>query len=120
MIKLAFLFKSAPYGSAISREGLDALLAATAFCEPEEIAVFFMYEGVLNLYQNQKPENILQKDFTAAFKLLEVFDIENIFICQEDANQYDLSAKNSLIEEKFITRAELINQLKSAQKVLTF
>ena len=120
MIKIAFIFKSAPYGKATTREGLDALLAATAFCEPEEIAVFFIHEGVLNLYKNQNPESILQKDFTPAFKLLEVFDIENIFICQEDANKYALSHKNSLIEHHFMSRKALMNQLKRAQKVLTF
>ena len=34
-MKLAFLFRTAPHGNAISREGLDALLAATAFCDEE-------------------------------------------------------------------------------------
>ena len=46
-MKLAFLFRTAPHGNAISREGLDALLAATAFCDEEEIGVFFIDDGVL-------------------------------------------------------------------------
>ncbi|WP_370510273.1 DsrE family protein, partial [Histophilus somni] len=37
-MKLAFIFRQAPHGSSISREGLDALLAATAFCNEDEIA----------------------------------------------------------------------------------
>ena len=41
MTKLAFIFRHAPYGTANTREGLDALLAATAFCAEEDIAVFF-------------------------------------------------------------------------------
>ena len=47
-MKLAFLFRTAPHGNAISREGLDALLAATAFCDEEDIGVFFIDDGVLN------------------------------------------------------------------------
>lgn len=61
MIKLAFVFTQAPYGTATSREGLDALLAATAFCDESEIAVFFLDDGVLNIIANQQSEQILQK-----------------------------------------------------------
>lgn len=60
-MKLAFLFRTAPHGNAISREGLDALLAATAFCDEEEIGVFFIDDGVLNLLDGQNPELLLQK-----------------------------------------------------------
>ena len=55
-MKLAFLFRTAPHGNTSSREGLDALLAATAFCDEEEIGVFFIDDGVLNLLDEQKPE----------------------------------------------------------------
>ena len=59
-MKLAFLFRTAPHGNAISREGLDALLAATAFCDEEDIGVF-IDDGVLNLLDGQNPELLLQK-----------------------------------------------------------
>lgn len=58
MIKFAFVFRPL---SAISREGMDALLAATAFCNENELAVFFIDDGVLNLLSDQKPELILRK-----------------------------------------------------------
>ena len=41
-MKLAFLFRTAPHGNAISREGLDALLAATASCDEEDIVSFLL------------------------------------------------------------------------------
>ena len=66
-MKLAFLFRTAPHGNAISREGLDALLAATAFCDEEEIGVFFVDDGVLNLLYGQNPELLLQKVFIRTF-----------------------------------------------------
>ncbi|MDU5840182.1 MAG: sulfurtransferase complex subunit TusC [Haemophilus parainfluenzae] len=80
-MKLAFLFRTAPHGNAISREGLDALLAATAFCDEEEIGVFFIDDGVLNLLDGQNPELLLQKDFIRTFKLLDLYDIEQRFVC---------------------------------------
>ena len=67
-MKLSFLFRTAPHGNAISREGLDALLAATAFCDEEEIGIFFVDDGVLNLLDGQNPELLLQKDIIRTFK----------------------------------------------------
>ncbi|MCK3658148.1 tRNA 2-thiouridine(34) synthase TusC [Pasteurellaceae bacterium Pebbles2] len=120
MIKLAFVFKTAPHGNAISREGLDALLAATAFCDEQEIAVFFLDDGVFNLIANQQPERILQKDFISTFKLLDLYDIENRFVCQQSLQENGLSQTEFIINCEKIDRSLLVQKLKSAVQILTF
>ena len=119
-MKLAFLFRTAPHGNAISREGLDALLAATAFCDEEEIGVFFIDEGVLNLLDGQNPELLLQKDFIRTFKLLDLYDIEQRFVCADSLDQYNLQAEQLIISAEKIDRTSLINKLSQAEKVFTF
>ena len=119
-MKLAFLFRTAPYGNAISREGLDALLAATAFCDEEEIGVFFIDEGVLNLLDGQNPELLLQKDFIRTFKLLDLYDIEQRFVCADSLDQYNLQTEQLIISAEKIDRTSLINKLSQAEKVFTF
>ena len=119
-MKLAFLFRTAPHGNAISREGLDALLAATAFCDEEEIGVFFIDDGVLNLLDGQNPELLLQKDFIRTFKLLDLYDIEQRFICADSLDQYNLQAEQLIISAEKIDRTSLINKLSQAEKVFTF
>ena len=119
-MKLAFLFRTAPYGNAISREGLDALLAATAFCDEEEIGVFFIDDGVLNLLDEQKPELLLQKDFIRTFKLLDLYDIEQCFVCDTSLDQYNLQTEQLIISAEKIDRTSLINKLRQAEKVFTF
>jgi len=119
-MKLAFLFRTAPHGNAISREGLDALLAATAFCDEEEIGVFFIDDGVLNLLDGQNPELLLQKDFIRTFKLLDLYDIEQRFICADSLDQYNLHAEQLIISAEKIDRTLLINKLSQAEKVFTF
>ena len=119
-MKLAFLFRTAPYGNAISREGLDALLAATAFCDEEEIGVFFIDDGVFNLLDGQNPELLLQKDFIRTFKLLDLYDIEQRFICANSLDQYNLQAEQLIISAEKIDRTLLINKLSQAEKVFTF
>jgi len=119
-MKLAFLFRTAPHGNAISREGLDALLAATAFCDEEEIGVFFIDEGVLNLLDGQNPELLLQKDFIRTFKLLDLYDIEQRFVCATSLYQYNLQTEQLIISAEKIDRTSLINKLSQAEKVFTF
>ena len=119
-MKLAFLFRTAPHGNAISREGLDALLAATAFCDEEEIGVFFIDDGVLNLLDGQNPELLLQKDFIRTFKLLDLYDIEQRFVCTDSLDQYNLNTEQLIISAEKIDRTSLINKLSQVEKVFTF
>ena len=119
-MKLAFLFRTAPHGNAISREGLDALLAATAFCDEEDIGVFFIDDGVLNLLDGQNPELLLQKDFIRTFKLLDLYDIEQRFVCADSLDQYNLQTEQLIISAEKIDRTSLINKLNQAEKVFTF
>ncbi|MBS6188680.1 MAG: sulfurtransferase complex subunit TusC [Haemophilus parainfluenzae] len=119
-MKLAFLFRTAPHGNAISREGLDALLAATAFCDEEDIGVFFIDDGVLNLLDRQNPELLLQKDFIRTFKLLDLYDIEQRFVCADSLDQYNLQTEQLIISAEKIDRTSLINKLSQAEKVFTF
>ena len=119
-MKLAFLFRTAPHGNAISREGLDALLAATAFCDEEEIGVFFIDDGVLNLLDGQNPELLLQKDFIRTFKLLDLYDIEQRFVCADPLDQYNLQIEQLIISAEKIDRTSLFNKLSQAEKVFTF
>ena len=119
-MKLAFLFRTAPHGNTSSREGLDALLAATAFCDEEEIGVFFIDDGVLNLLDGQNPEVLLQKDFIRTFKLLDLYDIEQRFVCADSLDQYNLQTEQLIISAEKIDRTSLINKLNQAEKVFTF
>ncbi|ACA31580.1 sulfurtransferase complex subunit TusC [Histophilus somni] len=120
MIKLAFIFRQAPHGSSISREGLDALLAATAFCNEDEIALFFLEDGVFNLLNQQKPEIILQKDFISTFKLLDLYEIEQRYICRQSCEKYQLNSQDFIISCQKIDRTLLLQKLNQAEKILTF
>ncbi|HGO5857270.1 TPA: sulfurtransferase complex subunit TusC [Mannheimia haemolytica] len=119
--KLAFLFTQPPFGSAVSREGLDALLAASAFCDEQEIAICFINDGVFNLIADQQPEKLLQKDHISTFKLLELYDLTESFICQESVSLRGLDNADWLLPMlQFKTHAEMIALLNQAEKVMIF
>ncbi|OOF82751.1 sulfurtransferase TusC [Rodentibacter ratti] len=119
-MKIAFLFRSAPHGKSFAREGLDALLAATAFCDEEEIGVFFIDDGVLNLLNGQQPEQLLQKNFIRTFKLLDLYNIEQRFICRESLNKFGIVEDSLIVSAKKIDRTVLFAKLNQTEKLLTF
>ncbi len=119
--KLGFLFTQPPFGTAISREGLDALLAASAFCEEDEILICFLNDGVFNLINNQNPTLILQKDHIATFKLIDLYDLTECFVCEESLIQRQLQNHNLILQNtKKISSLEMLTKLNQAQKILTF
>ncbi|MGR3807284.1 tRNA 2-thiouridine synthesizing protein C [Pasteurella testudinis DSM 23072] len=119
-MKLAFVFTQSPFGSSATREGLDALLAATAFVDEDQIGVFFVEEGVLNLRMQSQPHLLWQKDTLAAFKLLDLYEIEQRYSAQDAWQRYALAHENSLIKTRLLPFDELMQKLATAEKVLTF
>ena len=119
-MKIAFLFRTSPHGTSISREGLDAILAATAFCEPNDIGIFFINDGVLNRIDNQQPEIIQQKDFIRTFKLLDLYDVEQRFICTASLQKFKLDNRELILSCEKINRSLLLEKLNQAEKLFTF
>lgn len=119
-MKIVFLFRTSPHGTSISREGLDAILAATAFCEPNDIGIFFIDDGVLNLIDNQQPEIIQQKDFIRTFKLLDLYDVEQRFICTASLQKFKLDNRELILSCEKINRSLLLEKLNQAEKLFTF
>ena len=119
-MKLAFVFRHCPHGNSVGREGLDTLLAATAFCHEEDITVFFMDDGVVNLLPNQQPERILQKDFIRALKLLDLYDIRHRYVCKQSLQRLHLTQLKPVIACEQIERAELLEKIRQVEKCLVF
>lgn len=95
MNKIAFIFRCAPHGCASGREGLDALLAISAYSE--ELAVFFVEDGLYQLVPGQAPDQVMSRDHAPSFKLLPLYDIEQIYFCQDSLTARGLTVDDLLI-----------------------
>lgn len=119
--KLAILFTQPPFGTTSSREGLDALLAASAFCDEDDIAICFLNDGVFNIIANQAPEQILQKDHISTFKLIELYDLNHCFVCQQSLEKRGLTYTERLFNSLHIVpQSHIFSTLNQAEKILTF
>ncbi|WP_304167460.1 sulfurtransferase complex subunit TusC [Lonsdalea britannica] len=119
MKRVAFVFTHSPHGSASGREGLDALLAMSALTE--DIGVFFVADGVLQLLPSQQPDVILMRDYIATFGVLPLYDVEQCYVCEQALQQRGLSKDTQWVLPVEIQSPELLAQtLKTYDTVLTF
>nr|WP_321268778.1 sulfurtransferase complex subunit TusC [uncultured Tolumonas sp.] len=118
MNQIAFIFRQAPYGSASGREGLDAMLATSAYSE--NLAAFFMDDGVYQLVQQQQATAILAKDHSAMFKLCALYDIENIYVSAESLAEREITSDQLLMPVTMLTQDDFYDQLLTYQIKLMF
>ena len=118
MTTLGFVFRNAPHGIASGREGLDAVLATSAYSE--DISLFFHGDGVYQLLANQQPQGILSRDYIATFKMLELYDIEQVYVCHQSLRTRGLTLDDLLIDVIGCEAAEFSEHLHACQRVLTF
>ena len=106
MNPIAFITRHAPHGSAYGREALDAVLATSALTE--ELALFFIGDGVYQLLAGQQPEGVGQRHYAPTFRMLELYDIEQIYVCADSLAERGLTRDDLLIPVTLLSRSELV------------
>lgn len=119
MTSVAIVFTSAPHGSAAGREGLDALLAISALTE--DIGVFFLSDGVLQLLPHQQPDIILMRNYIATFGVLPLYDIERCYVCRESLQQRGIAPDTDwVLDVEPLAPKALRDTLNRYHTILTF
>jgi len=76
---LLIISRQSPWSGLDAREALDIALAGGAFDLP--VGLLFLDDGVLQLLSSQAPRQVQQKDLTANLQALEMFGVEDLFVC---------------------------------------
>jgi len=119
MKRVAFVFTQGPHGGTGGREGLDALLATSALSE--DLGVFFIGDGVLQLLPGQQPEKILARNYIATFGVLPLYDVEQCYLCQASLQERGLSQVTDwVLEAEVLAPDALRQQLGGYDAVMTF
>jgi tRNA 2-thiouridine synthesizing protein C len=117
MKKVAIIISSPPHGNAKGREALDTALALSTF---NHISVFFMGNGVYHLLPNQHPEDILMRDYIATFNMLELYDIEDVYVCKTSLDERNLNKITLNIPNQLINDVQLSQLLADQNTILRF
>jgi len=119
MKRVAFIFSKAPHGSSAGREGLDAVMAISALSE--EIALFFVSDGVLQLLDGQQPEKVLARNYIATFGVLPLYDLENFYVCSAALAERGIdTARLKALPVEVLTPSALRAELENYDRIISF
>lgn len=118
MSRIAFITRQAPHGKAIAREALDAILATSALTEA--LSVFFIGDGVYQLLKHQATDNILSRNFSSTFKLFDLYDIDNVYVCRDSLIDRGIDSSKLLISVASLPQAEINEKIRHHQTILNF
>ncbi|PIJ51231.1 sulfurtransferase TusC [Erwinia sp. OLTSP20] len=118
MKSVAFVFSQPPHGTSAGREGLDAVLAVSALTD--DIGVFFIADGVLQLLPEQQPNQILSRDYIATFGVLPLYDVTSCFICASALRERCLENLSFVLPVVPLQPDELRKTLAGYQQIFTF
>ncbi|XKM13386.1 sulfurtransferase complex subunit TusC [Orbaceae bacterium ac157xtp] len=117
MKKIAIIFNHSPHGTAYGREALDAALALSAL---HELSLFFLHEGIFHLLPNQQPEHILARDYISTLSMLELYDIEKIYVCSDDLTSFQLQDYKLNLNVQSVDRKTIKHYLDQQDVILNF
>jgi tRNA 2-thiouridine synthesizing protein C len=107
----------APHGTFFGREGLDAVLMASAFCL---VRVLFIGDGVLQLLGDQQPSNIGSKDYSVTFGALADYGVTDIFVARADLERLHLAANDLSLAVTPLSDTDITQLLHDVDVVLDF
>jgi len=116
--KIGIINRQAPHGKNSAREALDLTLALSAF--NESLSVFYIGDGVYQLLAKHQADLILQKDFQPMLQMLELYDVEQVYVCQESLALRQLSTEQLVIEATVLNTEQINSQLALQDQLLSF
>lgn len=94
------------------------MLASSAYSE--KIKLFFVGDGVSQLLKQQKPQSVLSRDYIPAFKLLELYDVEEIFVCADSLSKMGFTAEDLILDAEVLEADMISKTLAHCNVVLRF
>ncbi len=114
---ILLVFRHAPYGNALAREGLEAALACGAM--GAKTSVLYINEGVWQLLEPQDSGAIDCKNQAAMASALALYDVEDIWVDEASLQQRKLSSAD-IHTGKIIDTARVQELLATSNSILSF
>ena len=112
--KLMIVFRTAPYGSIYSFEGLENVVMMAAY--EQDLTVMFIDDGVLALKKGMDSSAMGIKDFSPTFKAMEpVYDVEKIYIDKASLESRGLTLDDLIIQPEVI-EADQVEKMMTEQR----
>jgi tRNA 2-thiouridine synthesizing protein C len=115
--KFMFVNRKAPYGTIYALEGLEVVLISAAF--DQDVSLAFLDDGVYQLAKGQQTKGIDTKNFSPAYRALEGYDIEKLYVERESLEARGLTEGDLLVDVQVLSSAELGGLMAEQDVVIT-
>jgi len=115
---ILILQRQAPYGSSLAREGIDYALTSAAY--DQNISILFLGDGVFQTLKNQDSTGIQLKNHGSALEVLPLYEIENLYVIEEDLRARGLTTDQVLDSIAVISSAKGKDLIHSHKKIIGF
>jgi tRNA 2-thiouridine synthesizing protein C len=113
MQHITVIQRQSPFNSSDGREALDLLLAFAAV--EHRLTVIFSGDAVYQLLTLNETVNFQLKRYQRGFKLFGLYDIEQVYVCQQALTQRQLNPADLAINAIPVS-AEKLQQLLASQQ----
>lgn len=115
-MKIAVVVTSLPLQGIAARESLDLIFALAAV--DHQLSVIFSGDAVYQLVKAEDSTTLMVKDFRRSFKLFELYDIENLYVCAESLRKRNLQASELVPGFQPLEQTELSQLFFTQQHVI--
>lgn len=116
--KFMFVNRKAPYGTVYALEGLEVVLISAAF--DQDVSLAFLDDGVYELVKGMNTKGLEVKNFSPAYRALDGYDIEKLYVERESLAARGLSEENLVVPVEVLGSAELAELMSQQDVVISF
>ncbi|WP_140413829.1 sulfurtransferase complex subunit TusC [Bathymodiolus platifrons methanotrophic gill symbiont] len=117
MKSFLFVMQIAAYDGAKVQEVLDQVLITAAF--DQQVSLLLLDDAVYHLHKNQCSDKLANKDISAIYRSLQIYDIEHIYVEQESLSICGLTQDAMLIPVSLLKRQDVATIFKSFDFILS-
>lgn len=117
MRNILLIQRYSPFNSSHGREALDLLLALAAV--EHSVSVLFSGDAVYQLLATQQHADFKLKAYPQSFKLFTLYDIEQVYVCQQALEKRGLSTGQLSINAVVLDNIGIASLLARQHQVIT-
>ncbi len=116
--KFMYINRRAPYGTIYALEGLEVVLIGAAF--EQDVSVVFLDDGVFQLKKGQDTTDSEMKNFSPAYRALEMYDVEKLYVEKESMDVRGLTEDDLIVPVEVIGKSELTMLMEQQDVILNY
>ena len=116
--KFLYVNRKAPYGTIYALESLEVVLIGAAF--EQDVSLAFVGDGVFQLAKGQDPKGLEVKNFSPAFRALEDYDVNKLYVDEESLRARGLKAEDLVVPVEVVSAERMAEIMESQDVVLSF